>query len=130
MTIEDPVEQRMTGVKQVQVSERTGLTFARGLRSMMRADPDVVMVGEMRDRESAHIAIEAALTGHMVLSTLHTNDAPTAGPRLVDMGIEPYLVASALECVVAQRLARKLCESCRRPGQAPGQRLRASTARR
>jgi type IV pilus assembly protein PilB len=119
MTIEDPVEQRMTGVKQVQVSERTGLTFARGLRSMMRADPDVVMVGEMRDRESAHIAIEAALTGHMVLSTLHTNDAPTAGPRLVDMGIEPYLVASALECVVAQRLARKLCESCRRPGQAP-----------
>jgi type IV pilus assembly protein PilB len=85
----------------------------------MRADPDVVMVGEMRDRESAHIAIEAALTGHMVLSTLHTNDAPTAGPRLVDMGIEPYLVASALECVVAQRLARKLCESCRRTGQAP-----------
>ncbi len=119
MTIEDPVEQRMTGVKQVQVSERTGLTFARGLRSMMRADPDVVMVGEMRDRESAHIAIEAALTGHMVLSTLHTNDAPTAGPRLVDMGIEPYLVASALECVVAQRLARKLCESCRRPAQVP-----------
>jgi type IV pilus assembly protein PilB len=123
MTIEDPVEQRMTGVKQVQVSERTGLTFARGLRSMMRADPDVVMVGEMRDRESAHIAIEAALTGHMVLSTLHTNDAPTAGPRLVDMGIEPYLVASALECVVAQRLARKLCESCRRPGQAPASAL-------
>jgi type IV pilus assembly protein PilB len=121
MTIEDPVEQRMTGVKQVQVSERTGLTFARGLRSMMRADPDVVMVGEMRDRESAHIAIEAALTGHMVLSTLHTNDAPTAGPRLVDMGIEPYLVASALECVVAQRLARRLCDSCRRPAKAPAE---------
>ena len=120
MTIEDPVETRMSGVKQVQVSERTGLTFARGLRSMMRADPDVVMVGEMRDRESAHIAIEAALTGHMVLSTLHTNDAPTAGPRLVDMGIEPYLVASALECVVAQRLARRLCESCRRTAQVPG----------
>ena len=120
MTIEDPVEQRMSGVKQVQVSERTGLTFARGLRSMMRADPDVVMVGEMRDRESAHIAIEAALTGHMVLSTLHTNDAPTAGPRLVDMGIEPYLVASALQCVVAQRLARRLCESCRRTAQVPG----------
>jgi type IV pilus assembly protein PilB len=118
MTIEDPVETRMSGVKQVQVSERTGLTFARGLRSMMRADPDVVMVGEMRDRESAHIAIEAALTGHMVLSTLHTNDAPTAGPRLVDMGIEPYLVASALQCVVAQRLARRLCESCRRPAKA------------
>jgi type IV pilus assembly protein PilB len=120
MTIEDPVETRMSGVKQVQVSERTGLTFARGLRSMMRADPDVVMVGEMRDAESAHIAIEAALTGHMVLSTLHTNDAPTAGPRLVDMGIEPYLVASALQCVVAQRLARRLCESCRRPAQVPG----------
>jgi type IV pilus assembly protein PilB len=120
MTIEDPVESRMPGVKQVQVSERTGLTFARGLRSMMRADPDVVMVGEMRDRESAHIAIEAALTGHMVLSTLHTNDAPTAGPRLVDMGIEPYLVASALECVVAQRLARRLCDSCRKPAQVPG----------
>jgi type IV pilus assembly protein PilB len=119
MTIEDPVETRMSGVKQVQVSERTGLTFARGLRSMMRADPDVVMVGEMRDRESAHIAIEAALTGHMVLSTLHTNDAPTAGPRLVDMGIEPYLVASALECVVAQRLARRLCESCRRETKVP-----------
>ncbi len=119
MTIEDPVETRMSGVKQVQVSERTGLTFARGLRSMMRADPDVVMVGEMRDRESAHIAIEAALTGHMVLSTLHTNDAPTAGPRLVDMGIEPYLVASALQCVVAQRLARRLCDSCRRPAKAP-----------
>jgi type IV pilus assembly protein PilB len=86
----------------------------------MRADPDVVMVGEMRDAESAHIAIEAALTGHMVPSTLHTNDAPTAGPRLVDMGIEPYLVASALQCVVAQRLARRLCESCRRPAQVPG----------
>jgi type IV pilus assembly protein PilB len=121
MTIEDPVEQRMAGIKQVQVSDRTGLTFARGLRSMMRADPDVVMVGEMRDRESAHIAIEAALTGHMVLSTLHTNDAPTAGPRLVDMGIEPYLVASALQCVVAQRLARKLCENCKRPAKAPGE---------
>jgi type IV pilus assembly protein PilB len=87
---------------------------------MMRADPDVVMVGEMRDRESAHIAIEAALTGHMVLSTLHTNDAPTAGPRLIDMGIEPYLVGSALQCVVAQRLARRLCDNCKRPVTVPG----------
>jgi type IV pilus assembly protein PilB len=120
MTIEDPVETRMEGVKQVQVSDRVGLTFARGLRSMMRADPDIVMVGEMRDRESAHIAIEAALTGHMVLSTLHTNDAPTAGPRLIDMGIEPYLVGSALQCVVAQRLARRLCDTCKRPAQVPG----------
>jgi type IV pilus assembly protein PilB len=121
MTIEDPVENRIEGVKQVQVSERAGLTFATGLRSMMRADPDIIMVGEMRDRESAHIAIEAALTGHLVLSTLHTNDAPTAGPRLVDMGIEPYLVASAIDCVVAQRLARRLCASCRRPAEAPAE---------
>jgi type IV pilus assembly protein PilB len=121
MTIEDPVENRISGVKQVQVSERAGLTFATGLRSMMRADPDIIMVGEMRDRESAHIAIEAALTGHLVLSTLHTNDAPTAGPRLVDMGIEPYLVASAIDCVIAQRLARRLCTSCRRPAEVPAE---------
>ena len=86
------------------------MTFATGLRSMMRADPDIVMVGEIRDGESAHIAVEAALTGHLVLSTLHTNDAPSAVSRLTDMGIEPFLVASAVDCVVAQRLARKLCE--------------------
>ena len=126
MTIEDPVENRIPGVKQVQVSERVGLTFATGLRSMMRADPDIVMVGEMRDRESAHIAIEAALTGHLVLSTLHTNDAPTAAPRLVDMGIEPYLVASAIDCVIAQRLARRLCTSCRRPAEVPAELLGAA----
>ncbi len=114
MTIEDPVEYRLPDVKQMQVFERAGLSFATGLRAIVRADPDIIMVGEMRDRESAKIAIEAALTGHLVLSTLHTNSAPAAPARLVDMGVEPYLVASALDCVVAQRLARKLCTSCRR----------------
>ncbi len=119
MSIEDPVEYRLPAVKQVQVNERTGLTFASGLRSMMRADPDVIMVGEMRDRESAQIAVEAALTGHLVLSTLHTRDAASAVTRLVDMGIEPFLVASSIDCVVAQRLARRLCPDCRRPAQVP-----------
>ena len=115
MTIEDPVEYRVPGVKQMQVFERAGLTFATGLRTIVRADPDIIMVGEIRDRESARIAIEAALTGHLVLSTLHTNDAPSAAARLVDMGVEPYLVASAVGCIVAQRLARRLCEHCRQP---------------
>jgi type IV pilus assembly protein PilB len=119
-TIEDPVEYRLTGVNQIQVSERSGLTFATGLRAIVRADPDVIMVGEIRDRESAHIAIEAALTGHLVLSTLHTNDAPSAPMRLVDMGIEPYMVAASLNTVVAQRLARHVCPSCRRPAIVPG----------
>jgi type IV pilus assembly protein PilB len=114
LTIEDPVEYRLDGVRQVQVNEKIGLTFANGLRSMMRADPDIVMVGEIRDAESAHIAVESALTGHLVLSTLHTNDAPTAVTRLIDMGIEPFLVASSIDCVVAQRLARKLCEHCKK----------------
>ena len=94
-------------------AEAAGLGFAQGLRAMMRADPDIIMVGEIRDRETAQIAIEAALTGHLVLSTLHTNDAPTAITRLVEMGIEPFLVASSIDCVVAQRLARTLCTSCR-----------------
>jgi type IV pilus assembly protein PilB len=113
VTIEDPVEFQLEGIKQVQVNDKTGLTFATGLRSMMRADPDIMMVGEIRDRDSARIGIEAALTGHLVLSTLHTNDAPTAVTRLIEMGVEPYLVASAVECVVAQRLARRLCDSCK-----------------
>jgi type IV pilus assembly protein PilB len=117
ITIEDPVEYRLDGIRQVQVNEKSGMTFATGLRSMMRADPDIVMVGEIRDAESAHIAIEAALTGHLVLSTLHTNDAPSAVSRLTDMGIEPFLVASAIDCVVAQRLARKLCENCKKPSE-------------
>jgi type IV pilus assembly protein PilB len=114
ITIEDPVEYELGGITQVQVNARAGLTFANGLRSMMRADPDVIMVGEVRDREAAQIAIEAALTGHMVLSTLHTNDAPTAITRLIEMGIEPFLVASALDCVVGQRLARTLCQHCKK----------------
>src|SRR5205807_3529113 len=100
ITIEDPVEYEMPGVTQVQVNPKAGLTFAEGLRSMMRADPDILMVGEIRDRETAQIAVEGALTGHMVLSTLHTNDAPTATTRLIEMGIEPFLVASAIDCVV------------------------------
>ena len=98
----------------MQVNVKAGVTFGSGLRSMMRADPDIIMVGEIRDRETAQIAIEAALTGHLVLSTLHTNDAPTAIARLIDMGIEPFLVASAIDCVVAQRLARTLCANCKR----------------
>jgi type IV pilus assembly protein PilB len=115
ITIEDPVEYELEGVKQMQVNPGAGVTFARGLRSMIRNDPDVLMVGEIRDRETAQIAIESALTGHLVLSTLHTNDAPMAPARLVEMGIEPFLVATGLECVVAQRLARRLCEECRKP---------------
>jgi type IV pilus assembly protein PilB len=119
VTIEDPVEYRLEGIKQIQVNEKIGVTFAAGLRSIMRADPDTIMVGEMRDAESAKIAVEAAITGHLVLSTLHTNDAPTAVARLVEMGIEPYLVASSIGAVVGQRLVRRLCESCSRPATVP-----------
>ena len=120
MTIEDPVEYRLPLVKQMQVFARTGITFASGLRSIVRADPDIIMVGEMRDRDSAKIAIEAALTGHLLLSSLHTNSAPATPARLVDMGIEPYLVASSLECVVGQRLVRRLCADCKRAVRVPG----------
>ncbi|HEX2084903.1 MAG TPA: ATPase, T2SS/T4P/T4SS family [Solirubrobacteraceae bacterium] len=115
ITIEDPVEYQVGGITQVQVNTKAGLTFASGLRAMMRADPDVIMVGEIRDRETAQIAVESALTGHLVLSTLHTNDAPGAVTRLIEMGIEPFLVSSAIDCVVAQRLARTLCENCKKP---------------
>lgn len=115
LTIEDPVEQRIAGVKQMQIAPKAGVTFDVGLRSMLRADPDVIMVGEIRDRETAHIAVEAALTGHLVLSTLHTRDAPSALGRLIDMGIEPFLVSSAVDCIVAQRLVRALCKHCKRP---------------
>ncbi|MFC6234306.1 GspE/PulE family protein [Leucobacter soli] len=115
ITIEDPVEYRMEGVNQVQVNPKAGLTFASALRSILRSDPDVVLLGEIRDRETAQIAIEASLTGHLVLSTLHTNSASAAVTRLVEMGIEPFLVGSAVECVVAQRLARRLCEKCKQP---------------
>jgi type IV pilus assembly protein PilB len=119
LTIEDPVEQRFQGVKQIQVAIKGGVTFDVGLRSMLRADPDVIMVGEIRDAETAHIAIEAAITGHLVLSTLHTRDAPSALGRLIDMGIEPFLVSSAIDCIVAQRLARLLCQHCKRPQEIP-----------
>ncbi|GAA4160416.1 hypothetical protein GCM10022286_16390 [Gryllotalpicola daejeonensis] len=115
ITVEDPVEYRMAGINQVQVNPKAGLTFASALRSILRSDPDVVLLGEIRDHETAQIAIEAALTGHLVLSTLHTNDAPSAVTRVTEMGIEPFLVSSALDCVVAQRLARRLCERCKAP---------------
>jgi len=113
ITIEDPVEYQMKGVNQIQVNEKAGLTFARGLRSILRHDPDVVLVGEIRDEETAQIAVQASLTGHLVFSTLHTNDAPGALNRLVDMKVEPYLVASSLEAVLAQRLVRRLCPVCK-----------------
>jgi type IV pilus assembly protein PilB len=115
LTIEDPVEQRIPGIKQMQIAPKAGVSFDVGLRSMLRADPDVIMVGEIRDRETAHIAVEAALTGHLVLSTLHTRDAPSALGRLIDMGIEPFLVSSAIDCIVAQRLVRLLCTHCKKP---------------
>ena len=130
ITIEDPVEYELEGVKQVQVNPAAGVTFARGLRSMIRNDPDVLMVGEIRDRETAQIAIESALTGHLVLSTLHTNDAPMAAARLIDMGIEPFLVATGIECVVAQRLARRLCENCRQPVKISAEELKEQRLRR
>lgn len=112
-TIEDPVEYRVAGVNQIQVNQITNVTFAKGLRSIVRQDPDIILVGEIRDRETAEIAVNAALTGHLLLSTFHANDAATAVPRLLDMGIEPFLLASTLELVVAQRLARKICDQCR-----------------
>ena len=115
VTIEDPVEYQLKGVNQIQVSEKSGLTFARGLRSILRHDPDVILIGEIRDPETAQIAVQASLTGHLVFSTLHTNDAPGALTRLVDMGVEPYLVASSLEAVLAQRLVRVLCRHCQLP---------------
>ena len=112
ITTEDPVEYRLPGINQVQVNKKVGLTFANALRSILRQDPDVVLVGEMRDRETAQIGIEAALTGHLVLSTLHTNDAASALTRLTEMGVEPFLVSSATDCILAQRLARRVCKKC------------------
>jgi len=115
ITVEDPVEYRLGGINQIQTNNKAGLTFASALRSILRADPDIVLIGEIRDRETAQIAIEAALTGHLVLTTLHTNDAPSAVSRLIEMGIEPFLVASAVDAVLAQRLARRLCDNCKEP---------------
>jgi type II secretion system protein E len=119
ITIEDPIEYQLKGVNQIQVSEKAGLTFARGLRSILRHDPDVILIGEIRDQETAQIAVQASLTGHLVFSTLHTNDAPGALTRLVDMGVEPYLVASSLEAVLAQRLVRVLCSHCKQEDTTP-----------
>jgi type IV pilus assembly protein PilB len=113
ITTEDPVEYNLDGINQVQVNEEVGLTFAAALRSILRQDPNIVMVGEIRDLETASIATKAALTGHLVLSTLHTNDAPSSIGRLVDMGIEPFLVASSVRLILAQRLVRRICERCK-----------------
>ena len=112
-TAEDPVEFNLAGINQVQMHEEIGLNFAAALRSFLRQDPDIIMVGEIRDFETAEIAVKAALTGHLVLSTLHTNDAPSTVNRLLNMGIEPFLVSSSVNCIVAQRLARRVCEACK-----------------
>jgi type II secretion system protein E len=119
VTIEDPVEYYLRGINQIQINQKSGLTFALGLRSILRHDPDVILIGEIRDHETAEIAVQASLTGHLVFSTLHTNDAPGATTRLVDMGVEPYLVASSLEGVLAQRLVRLICPKCREEFEAP-----------
>src|SRR5213080_4495945 len=119
ITIEDPIEYQLRGINQIQVLEKAGLTFGRGLRSILRHDPDVILIGEIRDQETAQIAVQASLTGHLVFSTLHTNDAPGAVTRLVDMGVEPYLVASSLEAVLAQRLVRVLCKHCKQEDHSP-----------
>ncbi len=123
VTVEDPVEYRMDGLKQVQVNPKAGLTFATAMRSFLRLDPDVMLVGEMRDAETARTAVESSLTGHLVLSSLHTNDAASAPIRMIDMGIEPYLIAASTVLVSAQRLVRRLCEHCRRPAPVPRERL-------
>jgi type IV pilus assembly protein PilB len=115
ITVEDPVEFMLEGINQVQVNSKAGLNFAAGLRSILRQDPDIIMVGEIRDEETAEMAVRSAITGHLVLSTLHTNDAPGAVTRLVDMGVQPYLAADALSAAMAQRLVRRLCPSCKRP---------------
>ncbi len=115
ITVEDPVEQRIKGLNQIQINRKAGMTFGSSLRSILRADPDIIMVGEMRDTETARLGIEAALTGHLVLSTIHTNSAPSVLTRLIDMGIEPFLVSSSIDCVIGQRLMRRLCSKCKQP---------------
>lgn len=124
ITVEDPIEYQLNGIAQVQVNRKAGLTFATGLRAFLRQDPDIIMVGEMRDLETAEIAIEASLTGHLVLSTLHTNDAPSATLRMIDMGVEPYLISATVIGVLAQRLARRLCSQCKEPYEVPAMDLR------
>ena len=123
MTIEDPIEYHLRNISQIQVAEKKGLTFAKGLRTLLRQDPDIIMVGEIRDRETARIAIQAALTGHLVISTIHTNDSASAVTRLLDIGIEPYLVSSSVVCVIAQRLVRKICVDCKMSYQPTKERL-------
>jgi len=113
ITVEDPVEYQLPGINQIQVNTKTGLTFGAGLRAILRHDPDVVLIGEIRDKETAEIAVQASLTGHLVFSTLHTNDAPGAATRMIDMGVEPYLIASSVELVLAQRLVRLICKHCK-----------------
>jgi type II secretory ATPase GspE/PulE/Tfp pilus assembly ATPase PilB-like protein len=125
VTLEDPIEYSLPGITQIQVNPQTGITFDNGLRSILRQDPDIIMVGEIRDKETASIAVNAALTGHLLLSTLHTNDAPTAIPRLLDMGIEPFLVASTLNLVIGQRLVRKICSYCRKERKMEAQYLKS-----
>ena len=120
ITVEDPVEYILAGINQVQVNEAVGLTFAAALRSILRQAPNVIMIGEIRDLETASIAINASLTGHLVFSTLHTNDAPSAVTRLMDIGVKPFLVASSTRCLMAQRLVRKVCQKCAQPYQADG----------
>ncbi|MEL6982207.1 MAG: GspE/PulE family protein [Actinomycetota bacterium] len=123
ITIEDPVEYRIDGIKQVQINHRSGMTFPRALRSFLRADPDIMLVGEVRDGETATIAVEASLTGHLVLTTLHTNNSASTPMRLIEMGVEPFLVASSVTAVLAQRLARRLCDKCRQPRQIHAEQL-------
>jgi type IV pilus assembly protein PilB len=123
MTAEDPVEFNLVGINQVQMKEQIGLNFAASLRSFLRQDPDIILVGEVRDFETAEVAIKAALTGHLVLSTLHTNDAPSSINRLMNMGIEPFLVASSVHLIVAQRLVRRICNNCKEPLEIPPQAL-------
>ena len=113
ITVEDPIEYSISGINQIQINPRTGLTFANGLRSILRQDPNIIMVGEIRDTETAGLAVNTALTGHLVLSTLHTNDAPTTLPRLLDMKIEPYLIASTVNIAIGQRLVRRICKQCK-----------------
>src|SRR5690606_5784190 len=113
ITVEDPVEYKLEGINQVQVNNKSGLTFANGLRSILRQDPDIIMIGEIRDSETAEIAVRASITGHLVLSTLHTNDTASTIARLIDMGIEPYLVSTSVIGIISQRLVKKLCPSCK-----------------
>jgi general secretion pathway protein E len=120
LTVEDPVEYELPGIGQTQVNPKIDLTFAKALRAILRQDPDVIMIGEIRDHETAQIAIQASLTGHLVLATVHTNDAPSSVTRLIDMGVEPFLLSSSLLGVLAQRLVRKLCPHCRKPGRDDG----------